>query len=270
MDKKSLPIGVFDSGVGGITVVKEIFKNLPKEKIIYFGDTARVPYGNKSADTVIRYSKQIAEFLISKEVKAIVIACNTASALALDAVSAISPVPVIGVVYPGAQAAVKATKNGCIGVIGTNATIKSRLYDKSISKLMPEAKIFGQACPLFTNLVEEGMIDDEVTITMIHRYMDNLVKENQIDTLVLGCTHYPILESVIKKEVGVNITLVNPALETAKALENLLARQNLLNTEILVDNPHKFYVSDDAEHFKMFASDVLGLESINTQLSVLS
>ncbi len=270
MDKKSLPIGVFDSGVGGITVVKEIFKNLPNEKIIYFGDTARVPYGNKSPETVIRYSKQIASFLVSKGVKAIVIACNTASALALDAVSEIVPVPVIGVVYPGAKAAAGATKSGKIGIIGTSATINSRLYDKCISELLPSAQIFGKACPLFTNLVEEKMIDDEVTITMIHRYIDGLVNDEKIDTLVLGCTHYPILGSVIKREVGAGVTLVNPAYETAKALENLLSSQNLLNTEILSDNSHSFYVSDGADNFKSFASDILELETINTQLAVLS
>ena len=270
MDTKSLPIGVFDSGVGGITVVKEIFKNLPNEKIIYFGDTARVPYGNKSPETVIRYSKQIAQFLVSQGVKAIVIACNTASALALDAVREVVSVPVIGVVLPGAEAAANATKNGNIGIIGTNATIKSGLYEKSISETLPTAKTFGQACPLFCNLVEEKMIDDEVTIMMIHRYMDDLVKNNKIDTLVLGCTHYPILESVIKREVGEGITLVNPAYETAKALEKLLSSQNLLNTEILSDNSHTFYVSDDAEHFRTFASDILELETINTNLAVLS
>ncbi len=270
MDKKSLPIGVFDSGVGGITVVKEIFKNLPNEKIIYFGDTARVPYGNKSAETVIRYSKQITQFLVDKGVKAIVIACNTASALALEAVSEISPVPVIGVVKPGSEAAALATKSGNIGIIGTKATIKSCLYDKCITDLLPSAKTFGKACPLFTNLVEEKMIDDEVTITMIHRYIDDLIKDNKIDTLVLGCTHYPILEDVIAREIGEGLTLVNPAFETAKALEKLLSSQNLLNIETLSSDSHTFFVSDDAENFKSFASDILALETIRTELAVLS
>lgn len=269
MDKKSLPVGVFDSGVGGLTVAKEIFKILPDEKIIYYGDTARVPYGNKSPETVIRYSKQIAAFLVSQGVKAIVIACNTASALALDAVREIVDVPVIGVVRPGAEAAVRATKNSRIGIIATSSATKSGLYEKCISGLLPSAITFAQACPLFVNLVEEGMIDDEVTIMMIHRYLDALVDNHGIDTLVLGCTHYPLLESVIKREVGKNLTLVNPAYETAKALENLLVCQDLKNTEAL-SCPHKFYVSDDVNRFRDFAGKILNLEISNTELVVLA
>lgn len=202
METKNLPIGVFDSGVGGLTVAREIFRNLPNEKIVYFGDTARVPYGNKSPETIIRYSKQISEFLISRHVKAIVIACNTASAMALDAVQATTDIPVIGVVKPGADAAVNATVSGRIGVIGTIGTIASGLYDKYIKEIMPSARVFGKACPLFCPLVEEGMLDDSVTVEMIHRYLDGLIKENDIDTLVLGCTHYPLIRTVIAREIG--------------------------------------------------------------------
>lgn len=202
MERNHLPIGVFDSGVGGLTVAREIFRNLPNEKIIYYGDTARVPYGNKSADTIKRYSRQITRFLLSKDVKAIVIACNTASALALDAVREMTDIPVIGVVEPGARAAVSATSSGRIGIIGTSATITSGLYDRYIKEMMPSAQVFGKACPLFVHLVEEGMLDDSVTVEMIHRYLDDLIKNDNIDTLILGCTHYPLLRSVIAREIG--------------------------------------------------------------------
>lgn len=267
-DKRKLPIGVFDSGVGGLTVVKEIFHNLPNEKIIYFGDTARVPYGNKSAETVIRYSRQIADFLVSQNVKTIVIACNTASALALDALNESVSVPVIGVVEPGSKAAVKVTKNNRIGVIGTAGTIRSGLYAKYIKELNPDAQIIGQACPLFVSLVEEGMIDDPVTIEMIRRYLGNMVHEKDIDTLVLGCTHYPLLRKIIGRELAKmkpadvtnEIQLVNPAYETSLALKELLQKQDLLNDEEIDFTSHKYFVSDDVESFRHFAKDITGLE----------
>ena len=202
MDKSQLPIGVFDSGVGGLTVAREIFRNLPNEKIIYYGDTARVPYGNKSRETIIRYSRQIIRFLLNKQVKAIVIACNTASALALDAVQEMTDIPVIGVVKPGADAAINATRSGRIGIIGTTGTITSGLYDRYIREKLPDARVFGKACPLFVHLVEEGMIDDSITIEMIHRYLDDMIQKDNIDTLILGCTHYPLLRSVIAREIG--------------------------------------------------------------------
>ena len=190
------------SNMYNFTLNKEIFHNLPNERIIYFGDTARVPYGNKSAETVIRYSKQIAAFLVSQNVKAIVIACNTASALALDALRESSDIPVIGVVEPGSKAAVKATRNRRIGIIGTVGTVRSKLYDKYIKELDKDAVTIGQPCPLFVSLTEEGMIDDPVTVEMIHRYLGKMVSEENIDTLVLGCTHYPILRKVIARELA--------------------------------------------------------------------
>jgi len=268
MDKSSLPVGVFDSGVGGLTVAREIFRNLPNEKIIYFGDTARVPYGNKSKDTIIRYSKQIASFLVSKKVKAIVIACNTASAFALDALKEYVDVPVIGVVEPGAKAAAKATKNNRIGVIGTVGTVKSGLYDKTIKALKDDATVFSQPCPLFVNLVEEGMIDDPVTIEMIHRYLGPMVHDADIDTLILGCTHYPLLRKVIGREIALEnttgsmdeIRLVNPAYETALSLKELLISENLCNTSAVDFSDHEFYVSDDVEKFRQFANDILELD----------
>ena len=280
MIDNSLPIGVFDSGVGGLTVAREILRNLPNEKIIYFGDTARVPYGNKSAETIIRYSKQIARFLLSKNVKAITIACNTASALALDAVRAELDIPIIGVVEPGAHAAVRETRKGRIGVIGTKGTVSSGLYGKYINSLKPDSQVFQTACPLFVNLVEEGMIDDPVTIQMIHRYLDNMISENDIDTLILGCTHYPLLLSVIARELNGHragtedeggISLVNPAYETAIALKKMLAENNLLSDrkDTVKPDEHLYFVSDDTANFRRFAEDVLEIEAPNVELKVL-
>lgn len=284
MNENSLPIGVFDSGVGGLTVVREILRNLPNEKIIYFGDTARVPYGNKSKETVIRYSRQIAAFLTQKNVKAIVVACNTASALALDTVRESVPVPMIGVVVPGAAAAVKETRNHRIGVIGTTGTVSSGLYEKYIRELDPQAQVFTKACPLFVNLVEEGMIDDPVTITMIHRYLDELVLEHDIDTLILGCTHYPLLLSVISRELGARkagehcgvadaggITLVNPAYETALALKRLLKDSSLASARKahLPASSHSYYVSDGAAGFKNFAENILKIQIENVETVTL-
>lgn len=264
-----LPVGVFDSGVGGLTVVKEILTTLPKEKIIYFGDTARVPYGNKSPETIIRYSKQIADFLVSQKVKAIVIACNTASAMALDAVREAVEVPVIGVVRPGTDAAIKATANHRIGVIGTEGTIKSGIYRRYIKEKDPDAVVFDKACPLFVNLVEEGMIDDPVTVIMIHRYLDELIREHGIDTLILGCTHYPLLQEVIRREIGGRIRLVNPAYETACSLKRLLSGYGIASDSAPVPAAHKFYVSDAAEKFRRFAEDILSLNIYSAELKLL-
>ena len=283
MNLKNLPIGVFDSGFGGLTVAREIFRNLPDERIIYYGDTARVPYGNKSAETIIRYSKQIINFLISKGVKAIVIACNTASALALDAVQEITDIPIIGVVKPGAEAAVQESVSKRIGIIGTSATIGSGLYDRYIQELLPDAKVFGKACPLFVHLVEEGMIDDPVTVEMIHRYLDDMIRQNNIDTLILGCTHYPLLRSTIAREIGGTyadsqdpgadtasaIKLVNPAYTTAKALARLLEEQNLAADIPAAPSEHQFYVSDGPENFRSFASKVLNMQIEKVNLQVL-
>lgn len=281
MNSKSLPIGVFDSGVGGLTVAREIMRNLPNEKIIYFGDTARVPYGNKSPETIIRYSKQIAKFLVSMNVKAVTIACNTASALALDAVREELDIPVIGVVKPGALAAVRQSKTGRIGVTGTTATVRSGLYDKYIRELAPEAEVFSKDCPLFVPLVEQGMIDDPITISVIHRYLDSLISENDIDTLILGCTHYPLLLKVIAREIGGHkagceaaegsITLVNPAFETARALKCMLEEKDLLSesTSPAKSSDHSYFVSDGAENFRAFAQEVLEMDVENVFLKVL-
>ncbi|NLO10325.1 MAG: glutamate racemase [Clostridiales bacterium] len=257
------PIGVFDSGVGGLTVVKEIMNQLPGEDIIYFGDTARLPYGSKSKKTVITYTRQIVRFLMNKDVKAIVIACNTASALALETVKSEVDIPIIGVVEPGAKVAASTTINGRIGVIGTEGTIQSGVYNEILSKTNPNVEVFGKACPLFVPLVEEGLIDDPVTCEMAKRYINELLKKN-IDTLVLGCTHYPLLRKTIRKVVGEDIVLVNPAYETAKALSEVLTEKGLRNDSTPKLN-HKFYVSDGAEKFRQFANSILPCEVMETK-----
>jgi len=254
----SAPVGVFDSGIGGLTVVREIMRQIPNEKIIYFGDTARVPYGSKSKKTVTRYSKQILRFLQSHHVKTVVVACNTASACALEDLENETDLPIIGVVKPGAKVAVEVTRNGRIGVIGTEATIKSQIYARYITELKKEVTIYGKACPLFTPLVEEGLWEDPVTDEIARRYLNELI-DIDIDTLVLGCTHYPLIRSTLGRIVGENVRLVNPAYETARALKELLAQKGLLNQEkhTLGAGQYEFYVSDMADKFRVFANSII-------------
>ena len=249
------PIGVFDSGVGGLTVAREIMRQMPEESIVYFGDTARVPYGSKSKDTIIGFSRQIVKFLQTKNVKAIVIACNTASAFALKAIQDEVSIPVIGVIKPGAKVASEATKNGKIGVIGTIGTVNSDIYTQYIHELNSEIQVFSKACPLFVPLVEEGWIYDSVTIEVAERYFSEL-KGYGVDTLVLGCTHYPLIRHVLQKVIGESVTLVNPAYETARRLKTVLLQENLLTDRTNVGE-HLFYVSDGAERFKTFANTIL-------------
>ncbi|MDD6035353.1 MAG: glutamate racemase [Lachnospiraceae bacterium] len=262
---KDAPIGVFDSGVGGLTVVKEIMEQLPGEAMIYFGDTARVPYGNKSEETVVRYSAQIIRFLLAEGAKTIVIACNTASAVALERVKKEFDVPVIGVVKPGAKAAAEVTRNGKIGVIGTETTIRSGIYHTFLQKTDPNVTVYGKACPLFVPLVEEGWLgEDAITEQVARRYLAEL-SEQEIDTLVLGCTHYPLLRSVIQKVMGEKVRLVNPAVETARELKYLLEEHHLLsergsgagNAKEISRPEHTFFVSDGAEKFRQLAASIL-------------
>lgn len=260
-----LPIGVFDSGIGGLTVAKELMNALPNEKIMYFGDTARVPYGNKSPETVLLYSEQIVDFLLSQGVKALLIACNTASAVALEKISTKIPVPIIGVVKPGARAAAEATANGRIGVIATRATVASGLYEEILGNINPGLRVFSTAAPLFVPLVEEGWFNDSVTEEVAKRYLDPLLN-NDIDTLVLGCTHYPLLKDVIGKIAGKKVKLINPALEAAKDMKKTLAAHNLLSDRkgTCKASDHIFYVSDGAENFRSFANSILPCEMIKT------
>ena len=262
---KEAPIGIFDSGVGGLTVAREIARGLPNENLVYFGDTARVPYGSKSKDNIIRYSRQIIRFLKTKNVKAIVIACNTASALALDVVCEEIDIPIIGVIVPGAKVAVETTRNKKIGVVGTEATINSNVYRTLIQQIDQKIEVVSKACPLFVPLVEEGFAKHNVTKEIIDYYLGPM-KESGIDTMILGCTHYPLLRSRIKEYLREDITLVNPAYETALNLRELLLKQQLLNEEKQRNGvSYEFYVSDAAEKFKEFANSIFPYDASTTQ-----
>lgn len=262
---RNAPIGVFDSGIGGLTVAREIMRQMPDENIVYFGDTARVPYGSKSKNTVIRFSRQIVNFLRSKQVKAIVIACNTASAMALDVIEAEQDIPVIGVIKAGARTAADTTKNGRIGVIATRGTIGSGVYEQVLHEIDPDYQIFGKACPLFVPLVEEGLTHDFITEEVARRYVKDL-QYKDIDTLILGCTHYPLLRTLLRKVMGEEVTLVNPAYETAIELKNLLQKQEL---DRQADRSHpakyEFYVSDLADQFQEFANSILPYDVAGTE-----
>ncbi len=259
--KASAPIGVFDSGVGGLTVAREIIRQIPNERIVYFGDTARVPYGSKSKDTVKRYSRQIVRFLLTKDVKAIVVACNTASAFALEDLISEFDIPIIGVIKPGAKAAVENTKTKRIGVIGTEGTIRSAIYTEVIHEYDREAIVLGKPCPLFVPLVEEGWLHDRVTDEVACRYL-NEFKDRDIDTLIMGCTHYPLLRSTIMKTMGENVFLVNPAYETANSLKRLLDENNISSPEDLIPKSemYDFYVSDAPRKFVDFANSIMPVE----------
>ena len=264
-NKNAAPVGVFDSGVGGLTVAREIMRQLPNENLVYFGDTARVPYGSKSRDNIIRYSRQIIHFLKTKGVKAIVIACNTASALALDVVREESDIPIIGVVEPGARAALQITQTKKIGVIGTEATVQSAMYGKIIKGLDPTVSVIGKACPLFVPLVEEGFAKHKVTEEIIDYYLASM-KESDIDSLILGCTHYPLLRSRIRAYLGDKIQLVNPAYETAMDLKYILKESGMENAGKEGDHAtYSFYVSDAADKFKQFANSILPYDIETTQ-----
>lgn len=250
------PVGVFDSGIGGLTVAHEIIRQLPHESLIYFGDTARVPYGPKSPDTVRRYSREIATFLSDQGVKSIVIACNTATAHALNTLRDEMDMPVIGVVEPGARAAVAATRRGHIGVIGTAGTIKSGAYERAIRALDPNVIVTPRACPLFVPLVEEGWIDHPATRTIAREYLDPMLAAN-VDTLVLGCTHYPLLKSLFRDVLGPDVRLIDSAEETAAETARTLAREHL-SADADADPTYRFVASDDPLQFLQLGQRFLG------------
>jgi len=256
MTDRKRPIGIFDSGIGGLTVLKEIFDKLPNENTIYLGDTARVPYGNRSPETVTRYSFENTRFLSSKDVKILVIACNTASSVSLDAVRKSFPVPVVGVIEPGAKAAVAATIKKKIGVIGTDATIRSSSYTRAIQAIDPSIDVFAIPCPLFVPLVEEGWTDGNITEMVVDRYLAGM-KDMNIDTLVLGCTHYPLLKDVLSKVMGDGVTLIDSAIETAYEISRILDAQGLMN---IPGQPvrHEFYVTDSPQKFLSVGERFLG------------
>lgn len=254
--EKEKPIGVFDSGIGGLTVVKRIASALPNENIIYFGDTARVPYGSKSNETVIEYSIQNSQFLINKNVKAIVVACNTASSVAIPFLKKKFNVPIIEMIEPGAKYALRESKNGKIGVIGTRATISNQAYTKAILKINPAIEIYEKACPLFVPLVEEGWINHKATVTIVEEYLSEFKIVN-IDTLILGCTHYPLLANVILQVMNYNISLVDSGIAAAEVVRNEIERIGLISNSNSVGN-HEFYVSDVPAKFKEVAELFFG------------
>ncbi len=250
------PIGVFDSGMGGLTVVAEMISQLPNESIIYFGDTARVPYGPKSPDTVLRYSREITSYLRGEGVKALVVACNTATAHALPALRREFDIPIIGVIQPGARAAAAATKTKRVGVIGTAGTIKSRAYEKEIRKILPDVEVTAQACALFVPLVEEGWVESESTRAIARNYLAPLVSA-QVDTVVLGCTHYPLMKGVIGNVMGRDVRLIDSAHETARETADVLRTRGMAN-----DTPngarYRFIASDAPDTFLSLGQRFLG------------
>ncbi|MDP3973836.1 MAG: glutamate racemase [Candidatus Daviesbacteria bacterium] len=260
------PIGVFDSGIGGLTVVKAITEKLPHESIIYLGDTARVPYGTRSKEIITKFALDLAQFLIKRKVKFLVVACNTISAVAYDAIKNSSPVPIIGVITPAVIQASRVSKNGKIGVIGTVGTIKSDTYGKLIRVLNPDAEVYSVACPLFVPLAEEGFANNLISELATQEYLKSL-KKAKVDTLILGCTHYPILYKVIQREMGNRVNLVDSSHTTAEMLE-----KRLKNLKLLGNNTHpkwEFYVTDAPERVYQVAGRFFG-EALNGKLKKIS
>ena len=249
-------IGFFDSGVGGLTVLKEVIRSLPQEDTIYLGDTARVPYGTKSPETVIRYARQISSFLVRRDIKLLVVACNTASAVSLDALKSEFSLPIVGVIEPGARRAAAVTRSGRVGVIGTTATIKSSAYAKAIKRINPEIEVLTRACPLFVPLAEEGWVENEVARLTAQTYLQGL-KDSGVDTLVLGCTHYPLLKGVIAEVMGEGVHLVDSAEETARTVTEILRGKGLLRPGTEKGN-HHYFVTDVPAGFIKVGNRFLG------------
>lgn len=264
MNENSRPIGVFDSGIGGLTVVSALRSLLPNESIYYLGDTARVPYGGKSAATVQRYSLEIAALLLEENAKTVVVACNTASAVALSQLTDTLPVTVTGVILPGARAAISATRTGHIGVIGTRATIGSGAYERALLSLNPEVRVTARACPLLVPLIEEGWLEHTITDQVLSQYLAPLVEEG-IDTLVLGCTHYPLLREAMRRLLGNAVTLVDSAQNCANAVRELLIRENLAAAE--TSSGHlQVALTDRPDSFLRVAREALKLDVGEIQL----
>ena len=253
---KQKPIGVFDSGIGGLTVVKRLASTLPNENIIYFGDTARVPYGSKSNSTVIEYSIQNTKFLLQKNIKALVVACNTASSIAIPDLKKMFDIPIIGMIEPGSRMALSKTHNKKIGVIGTRATISNLAYSKEIKKMNDKAVVFEKPCPLFVPLAEEGWIKHKATYEIAEEYLKEL-RENKIDALVLGCTHYPILSEVIQEVIGLKVALIDSGVASSELIKAELEKFNLLSDSGTTGS-QEYYVSDIPAKFKEVAELFLG------------
>lgn len=266
MDFKNKPIGIFDSGIGGLSLVREMLKTSSNESIVYFGDTARLPYGSKSEATIKKFCVENARFLLSKDVKAIVIACNTASAVGTELLRQVTSVPIIGVVECGAISAVRTTKNNKIGVIGTSTTIRSRAYSKHITRLNPDIQVYEQATPLLVHLVEENWGDKEITLQILKDYLSPLLEQG-VDTLVLGCTHYPFLSAQIRK-IAPTLTLVDPAVETIRYVKAILSELDL-TADIPSMNDYQFYLSDvSSGMFTNVAKSFLDIEPLIQEVKI--
>lgn len=250
------PIGVFDSGLGGLTAVREIFRTLPSESVVYFGDTARLPYGSKSRDTVTRFSLEIAAFLVRQNIKCLLVACNTASSYALDTLAQRLSVPVVGVIDPAVQAAVAVSPHGRIGVIGTMATVGSGAYPRAIAHVAPGAEVISRACPLFVPLIEEGWVDHPVTRAVAEEYLVEL-RGARLESLILGCTHYPLVMALIAQLMGPGVTLIDSGAEAARALARMLRERGQLSAG---PPQHHFFLSDERLNFGRVAQSFLGRE----------
>jgi glutamate racemase len=253
---RSKAIGIFDSGIGGLTVMQEVMQALPNESLIYFGDTARVPYGEKSPETILRYSIENTEFLINQQVKAIVVACNTATACALEKLSLLYEIPLLGVIEPSVEKAVEASPSGKIAVLGTRVTINSGIYEREILLRNPKASVLSLACPLLVPLVEENFIAHPSTRMILREYLKPIILED-IDTVVLGCTHYPLLAHMIEEELGPTKQVINSASACAEKLRNLLNIKDIYNNSPIAS--HKYYVSDDPLKFQSMGRQFLGM-----------
>lgn len=262
------PIGIFDSGIGGLTVVKEVKKVLPGENIIYFGDTARVPYGTKSKETITQFAVEDANFLINKGVKTIVVACNSVSSNSLDYLKSRYSIPILGVIEPGANHACVTTKNKKIGIIGTAATVESGTYQKQLKMRCPEISVYSKSCPLFVPLAEEGWLDRQATLLIAKEYLVDLTN-NGIDTLVLGCTHYPLLKQIIRKVTGEKIFLIDSAYYTALALKTLLKENDILSKSSK-GGKTEFYLSDIPRGFSKIGERFLGSKIEDVQVVDIS
>ena len=257
------PIGIFDSGIGGLTVVKQLLRMLPNENLVYFGDTARVPYGTKSKKLIRQYALEDAAFLMKFDIKLLVIACNSASAAAVDLLQSTLPIPVTGVIDPGVHAAINASKNKRIGVIGTTATIGSNAYNESLKKIDPDVQVYGQPCPILVSLVEEGWTGEEVTRLAVRKYLEPLL-EARVDTLILGCTHYPVIRDLIQQEAGMDVRLIDSGEETALVVQSMLSELNMQRK--LAEPGHvDFYVSDIPGKFDEVGTRFLGQPLVNAQ-----
>lgn len=263
MMKTSQSIGLFDSGVGGLSILQEVSRALPNEHLIYLGDTARVPYGNKSAETIIRYSIENAEFLFHKNIKLLIVACHTSSAYALPKLRELFSIPIVGVIESGAQSAIQQTRNFQIAILGTKGTIQSNAYQEILRFHAPQASLFPVACPLFVPLVEEQWHDHAVTPLIIKSYLSHL-PENKIDTAILGCTHYPALSSLIQAELGQHVSLINPAKTCAQEVVQILKEHRMLSNNRIAEN--EFYCSDDPNNFKATAEKLFGISIKNMKL----